>query len=167
VYSTLNGQGDYEKHWPNGTFVRVAATPDHVDLTGKDFDGKWAIKNNTGAQLHLRVVLGAGKLDLHVDPSGNLTLTHDGDLTIHTKGKASVQVDGTADVQVSGNASLKTPQLTVDAPTSKFTGDVEIAGGVKVTGVSTLAAVTSNGHDVGSTHKHLNSGGSGLGGTPQ
>lgn len=31
----------------------------------------------------------------------------------------------------------------------------------------TTGTITNNGHDIGSTHKHINSGGSGLGGVPQ
>jgi hypothetical protein len=151
VYSTLNEAGDFEMAWPNGTFFRVGASPDHVDLNGKDTDGKWATEKNTGASMHLRVVLGAGKLDLHVDPAGNATLVHDGDLVIHTKGKATVNVDGTADVTVGGNTTLTTPQLKVDAPESIFTGHVTIQNGLNVSGGSGAAVagdVTVTGGDV-------------------
>jgi hypothetical protein len=145
VYSTLNEAGDFEMAWPNGTFFRVGASQDHVDLTGKGADGKWATEKNTGASMHLRLVLGAGKLDLHVDPDGNLTLTHDGDLTLHTKGKATVNVDGTADVTVGGNTTLTTPHLTVDAPESTFTGHVTIENGISVSGgAGAAAAITGN-----------------------
>jgi hypothetical protein len=134
VYSTLNAAGDFEKVWPNGTFVRVGATPDHVDLTGQGADSKWKVEKNTGAALHLRFVLGAAKVDLHMDPSGNITLTHEGNLTVHTKGQATVNVDGTADVTVGGNTKLTTPKLTVEAPESTFTGHVTIENGLSVSG---------------------------------
>jgi hypothetical protein len=145
VYSTLNDAGDYEMAWPNGTFVRVGASPDHVDLNGKGTDSKWATDKNTGAQMHLRLVLGAGKLDFHVDPDGNVVMTHDGDLTLHTKGKATVNVDGTADITVGGDTKLTTPKLTVDAPESTFTGHVTIEGGLSVSGgTGTTAAIAGD-----------------------
>lgn len=130
VYSTLNAASDYEMAWPNGTFVRIAADPNHVDLNGHGSDKKWATTKNADKALHLRVVLGAGKLDLHVDPAGNLSIVHDGDLTIHTKGAASIAVDG--------NTTLTTPKLTVDAPESEFTGHVLVKNGLNVTGNATI-----------------------------
>lgn len=148
VYSTLNAAGDFEMHWPNGTFVRVGASPDHADLSGKDVDGKWALEKNTGAASYLRVVLGnagAVKFDLKVDPDGNVEMTHEGNLSVHTKGSATVNVDGTADVTVGGNTSLTTPMLTVDAPESTFTGHVTIQGGLSVSGgTGATAAITGD-----------------------
>lgn len=72
----------------------------------------------------------------------------------------------------------------VNAPQSGFSGAVIIQGllswlngmtGSVVSGVAAsitgainfFGTLTSNGHDIGSTHKHTNSGGSGLGGPPQ
>src|ERR1700741_2691279 len=43
VYSTVDSAGNCELAWPNGSFFLLAATPEHEDLTGKDFDKKWAI----------------------------------------------------------------------------------------------------------------------------
>ncbi|MDE1006998.1 MAG: oxidoreductase [Paraburkholderia fungorum] len=74
--------------------------------------------------------------------------------------------------------------LTVNSPQSNFSGAVIIQGllswlagmtGSTVSGVAALitgtinffGALTSNGHDISSTHQHTNSGGSGLGGPPQ
>lgn len=74
--------------------------------------------------------------------------------------------------------------LTVNSPQSNFSGAVIIQGllswlagmtGSTVSGVAAIitgtinffGALTSNGHDISSTHQHTNSGGSGLGGPPQ
>jgi phage baseplate assembly protein V len=46
-------------------------------------------------------------------------------------------------------------------------GAMHITQTLQVDQQTTLADVSSNSHDIGSTHKHLNSGGSGLGGIPQ
>lgn len=58
--------------------------------------------------------------------------------------------------------------LEATAPTTKITSNVTIDGNLTVNGdVETFGSLENNGHDVGSTHKHINSGGSGLGGVPQ
>lgn len=174
VYTTLNAAGDFEMSFPNGTFIRIGASPDHVDLAGQDADGKWAIGKNTGAASHLRLVLGNGgavKADLHIDPSGNVTGSFQGTGNLTFVGNVVVNAPNvTVNTQVATvNASTKvelatplvhcTQALTVDGP---ITGN----GGLNVTGNSVLQNVTSNGKNVGSTHTHLNSGGSGLGGVP-
>lgn len=190
VYSTLNADGDFEMAWPNGTFLRIGASADHVDLAGQDVDGKWAISKNTGAALHARFVLGAGKVDLHMDPDGNIELSHLGNLTINTTGNATVNIGGNAEVNVvgtaaidvDGNTDLTTPQLTVHAPESTFTGHVTIQGGLALSGgdggtaaitgnmsvngnVTTTGTLTNNSKNVGSTHTHsgVQSGGSSTG----
>lgn len=174
VYSTLNAAGDFELSFPNGTFLRIGASPDHVDLTGQDVDGKWKIGKNTGAASHLRLVLGNGgatKADLHIDPSGNVTGTFQGTGNLTFIGDVVVNAPNvtintqTATVNASTKVELATPlvhctqALTVE-------GLITGRGGLNVTGQSTLQNVSSNGKNVGSNHTHLNSGGSGLGGVP-
>ena len=85
VYSTLNDAGEIEFAFPNGTFLRIGLTPDHEDLTGKDFDKKFSIKRNKDAQLHLRLVLAGSDtpaLDIHVTPAGIATVTLAGTATL-------------------------------------------------------------------------------------
>ncbi len=58
--------------------------------------------------------------------------------------------------------------LEATAPTTRIVSDVTIDGTLTVNGdVATSGALTNNGKDVGSSHKHLNSGGPSLGGPPQ
>ena len=58
--------------------------------------------------------------------------------------------------------------LEATAPTTRIVSDVTIEGTLTVNGdVATIGALTNNGKDVGSDHKHLNSGGPSLGGPPQ
>ena len=75
VYTSLTQTGDWEMAFPNGLFLRIAASPTHEDLTGKDFDGQWKLANNTGAQLHVMLGLPGGAGSVHIDPQGNATLT--------------------------------------------------------------------------------------------
>lgn len=99
-----------------------------------------------------------------------------GDITLHI-GSTTLKLED-------GKATLTTPELLVQSPTSTFTGLVSIQGGMsvtggagdtatisgtlKVTGNTNLAGVTSNGHDVGNTHKHTGvAAGPSLSGMPQ
>jgi hypothetical protein len=183
VYSTLSSTGDMEVHFPNGTFFRIGASPDHEDLAGKDADGNWAINNNTGAATHLRLVLGNGgavKADLHIDPSGNVTGTFQGTGNLTFIGDVVVNAPNvtvntqTATVNASTKVELATPlvhctqALTVEGLLTYKGGLVGSGGsGAAITGnVATTGTLTNNGKAVGSTHTHLNSGGSGMGGLP-
>lgn len=58
--------------------------------------------------------------------------------------------------------------LEAAAPTTRIVSDVTIDGTLRVNGdVSTYGALTNNDKDVGSGHRHVNSGGPSLGGVPQ
>lgn len=131
-YTTVDGSANFEAHHPSGTYVRVATAPDHEDLTGNDFDGNWALKNNTGAAAHLQVVVangGAVKAKIHISPAGNVTVENEGNTTVHTVGTLALQVDGA---------------MTSSAASWTHTGPVAING----------ASLTHNGKNVGSTHTH-------------
>lgn len=172
VYSTVDAQGNAEWYHPSGTFVRVGASPAHEDLTGKDYDANWQISKNTGAAVHLVATVanaGAVKATLDIDPSGNITLTHQGNLTVNTT--------GTAHVTSGGNATVTAPHLEIEATSTHMTGTLTVEGlltykaglsgsggsGASMTGpitqsggAVTLAgsSLTHNGKDVGSTHTH-------------
>lgn len=77
-YHTVDGKGNAEWYHPSGTYLRIGESPAHEDLTGKDFDGKWAIKNNTGTAPHMQLVVASGgspKCTVNIDPGGNVTVT--------------------------------------------------------------------------------------------
>jgi len=152
VYTSIDGQGNTELYHPSGTYLRIGATPDHEDLTGKDVDGNWAISKNTSSAVNVRLrVANAGveKAVVTIDPSGNVTVTNKGNLSIETDGNASLQADGTMALASGGTMSITAPTLNIAANTV-------------ITG-----SMTNNGKDVGSGHQHLNSGGPNLGGPPQ
>lgn len=133
VYSTVDSAGNFELRFPNGTFIRIGATPDHEDLTGKDFDKKWAIKKNKTAATHLRLVLGnAGvvKADMHIDPSGNVTGSF----------------AGTGDLTFAGNVALHAPQVTLDTPQLIVTGHITVGNGITSTGDVTADGISLKTH---------------------
>ena len=77
-YHTVDGKGNAEWYHPSGTYLRIGTSPAHEDLTGKDFDKKWAVKNNTGTAPHMQLVVangGATKCTVNIDPGGNVTVT--------------------------------------------------------------------------------------------
>jgi phage gp45-like len=69
-----------------------------------------------------------------------------------------VQIDNTLNVNltISGEGGMSISGDNGTGHASTVTGNTNFVGGV-----------TANGHDIGSTHQHVNSGGSGLGGVPQ
>ena len=96
-------------------------------------------------------------------PSGEIWVLHKSGafFKLTNDGKASFSDGHGASVVLNGNGTI------TSAGTWTHTGSVHVTQTLQVDGQSTLAGVTSNGHDTGSTHKHLNSGGTGLGGVPQ
>ncbi len=123
VYSTTNGNGDHEWYHPSGTFLRVAASPAHEDLTQQDVDKSWSIQQNVNTAPYVTLVVanaGAQVANIEVDPSGNITITHNGNLTVNTKGSADVTAGGAAD--------LKAPSVTIDSPQTTCTGALTVKG---------------------------------------
>lgn len=180
VYTTTDGQGNFELYHPSGTYLRIGTSPDHEDLTGKDFDGKWKITKNTDKAVHLKLrVSNAGddKASIAIDPGGNIALQCDGNLTAQVGGNLSATITGMTTVNSGGKLTATAPEVLVDSPTTTFTGQVivqglltyqagmagsgggsnaaQITGNVQVTGnVSNTGTLTNNGKNVGSTHTH-------------
>lgn len=95
-----------------------------------------------------------------VHPSGAFfKLTNDGKGTFNDSKGGSVTLNGDGTVTSTGNWTHQ-GQLTV-------TEAAVFEQNVTVDGSTSVKAISSNGHDISSTHQHLNSGGSGLGGVPQ
>lgn len=159
VYSTLADDGSFEWSHPSGSYLRVAEDPEHEDLTGKDFDAKWATTRNTASAPWLSIMVKSGGVEqarVRIDPAGNVTVTHAGNL--------AAQTGGTAALTVTGNASVKAPQVTLDTPQAIVTGKLTVQGGLAVSGgagatvtgdfAATGGAFTHGGKDVGFAHKH-------------
>lgn len=138
VYSTVNQNGDMEVYHPSGTFLRIAETTPHEDLTQQDFDSRWKIANNTTRvpYVHLEVANGGStKLALDIDPSGNMTVTTPGTvsfngLTIDANGNLVSPGTVTGQTQVvagmGGNAvhltTHKHPTAATGAPSAPTPG---------------------------------------------
>lgn len=113
VYSTIDGAGSLEVHHPSGTYLRMAASPAHEDLTGQDFDGRWAVPAADPVHVHLEVKNGGGTTVL-------IDLAPSGAVTVHATGAVQVVADGGATVQA--------PTVTLDSPATHCTGALTVDG---------------------------------------
>lgn len=111
-YHTVDANGNAEWSHPSGTYLRMGSSPAHEDLTGKDFDKKWKISNNTASAPHVQLVVanaGAVKCTVNIDPAGNVSI-------VSTSGAASFVFPGGG---------------TFDMPLATFTGDVKVNKNIK------------------------------------
>jgi hypothetical protein len=135
VYQTIDSNGNTEWRHPSGTLIRVSESATPEDLTGQDADGSWKIDKNTARapRLHVRLANGG-----------------------QTKFELVATPDGNVTMTVAGT-------LTVNAPTTNWTGDINVSGDITVTGGDVVADGISL-----KTHVHggVQSGGSNTG-TPQ
>jgi hypothetical protein len=112
VYTTIADNGDCEFSHPSGIYLRIAVNPAHEDLTGLDFDKKWAIARNTGGGVHVHLA-GLGGMTLDVNPAGQVAIvaplvtingvTIDAGGNVHT----TATITGDTDV-IAGGISGKT-----------------------------------------------------------
>lgn len=93
VYVTVDDAGNLEVSHPSGTFLRIGETSGHEDLTGQDVDGKWKIARNTARAPHVSLQVvngGVQKASVHIDPSGNLSISNAGTTDINTTGAMTI-----------------------------------------------------------------------------
>ena len=108
VYTTVDDAGNVEVSHPSGTYLRIGESPDHEDLTGKDFDKLWAIKKNTDKAVHVRLrVANAGvvKATLTISPDGNVSVQSSGSVTLEASGDISLTAGGNINLTATGNLS--------------------------------------------------------------
>lgn len=88
VYFTIDKDGNLEMCHPSGAYIRFGDSPDHEDLTGKDFDGKWKIP--TTEAVSIRVAQAGGKAVITISPSGDIAISSDGDISFSAVGEFTV-----------------------------------------------------------------------------
>lgn len=154
AYTSVDDAANIELSHPSGTYLRIGESAAHEDLTGQDFDRKWAIERNTDSAVHLQLTIknaGTQVASLNFAPNGNVTLTHSGNLSVATDGNASVEVGGTTSLESVGAVTISAPSVTIDAPATTCTGLLTVQGGLAVSGGSGAAvsgSVTVTGGDV-------------------
>ena len=134
-YHTVDGKGNAEWYHPSGTYLRIGESPAHEDLTGKDFDKKWKIANNTGTAPHVQLVVasgGAPKCTVNIDPGGNVTVT-----------------------SVAAGKFVFPAGTRVETPLTTFTGDVKVDGNIKADGeITDHTRSMQADRDLYNAHKH-------------
>lgn len=165
-YSTTDDAGNFVLRHPSGTHITIGESPEPEDLTGLDFDQKWAVKRNTDKQVNLRLEVKAGgetKAKLNLAPNGDVDLVATGNLTADVTGDVAATIGGNANVTVAGDAEIAVSgNITSSAALWKHTGPMEVRGDVDVIG----GDVTADGISL-KTHKHTGvTVGASLSGTP-
>jgi hypothetical protein len=138
-YTTTDNNGNHELFHPSGTYLRIGTTPSHEDLTGQDFDKKWAITKNTDKSVHVHLSVqnaGAEVASLEIDPVGNVALTHAGNYSHNVSGNYSLIVGGSATKNVTGSDTLTANTVQINSTTlkhnAKNVGDTHEHGGVTI-----------------------------------
>lgn len=137
VYQTIDDAGNVELYHPSGTFLRIAESPDHEDLTGQDFDKAFKVTRNTSKAVHVRLqVKNAGvlKATVSIDPSGNVGVTHEGDLAVDTGGAMAFTAGGGVSIGAGGPVAITSPSLSHNG---KNVGHTHTHGGITPGGAST------------------------------
>lgn len=121
VYTSIDQFGNIEVAHPSGMFLRIGTTPGHEDLTGKDLDKKFAIKNNTEPPVYVHLEMAGNTASLDIAPNGAITI-----ITAST-------ISATA----AGAVVVNAPSATINAPESHCTGSLLVDG--KITGTGGMA----------------------------
>lgn len=124
VYHTITETGDIELYHPSGVYVRIAESPDHEDLTKKNFDENMELDRNKERKLYVRVAIpGSGSFTM--DPDGNATLEMEKTITLQADGASLVVKNGgvycSPDV-FAGGVSLKNHLTTGVEPGGGLSG---------------------------------------------
>ncbi len=144
LYLTAQDNGDVELAHPSGTFLRIAATAPHEDLTGKDYDKKWAIARNLDAAPWISLAVAnagaAPHTTLTIDPNGNVAFYNAGNVTWHTHGNVTAQVDGNLAATVNGTANVHVVGDTTVQVDGNLSGTVNGTTTLHLEGAATINA---------------------------
>jgi hypothetical protein len=130
VYATTDEHGNTEFSHPSGVYLRIATDPAHEDLTGQDFDKKWAITKNTGAAVHVHLQA-LGGMSLDVDPTGHVVIT-----------APSLIINGAT--TINGQTTIN-GATQVTGATIGLNGATTITGATEIDGTATINGSTING----------------------
>lgn len=143
VETLIDGDGNIQVTHPGGTYIRIGEAVDKDTLAGKYADTSTGDRN-TGRLVNVHIGMAGGTATLTIAPDGSVTL----------------KTETTVNIEAAGSVTVKASSVMLDASETTITGNLTIDGS------TSLKAVTSNGKNIGDSHTHLNSGGSGTGGVP-
>lgn len=150
VYTTIDDSGNTEFHHPSGVYLRIATNPAHEDLTGQDFDKKWAITKNLAATVHVHLAA-LGGMSLDIDPAGHVVLTAP---TITINGTTVINGQTTVNGQTAINGATDVTGATIALNgATTITGATDIVGATSINGATVDGsgdfATTGNIHTTG------------------
>jgi hypothetical protein len=156
VYSAIDGDGNVEFYHPSGAYIRIGEAPDHVDLNSKNVDKSFATDRNTGKRVNIRVATGGNTVVFTMTPDGEVSFKLEQDFKIEAQGNFSLEAQGNISLKAGGTLSTESGgATTIKAPTITEDGNTTVTQNFNVDGSTTVKAITSNGKDISSTHKHL------------
>lgn len=109
VYTFIDGKGNFEKVFPDGTYLRVGEGTDREDLVRKDVNEKWTTKADDPAtqdapkSLHIEHTSGT-KLTINPDGSVDVLVTDNSNVVV--QGNKSVTIEGDNSATIEGNNTL-------------------------------------------------------------
>lgn len=139
VYWTVDDDGNVEVYHPSGTFLRIAESAAHEDLTGQDFDQRWKIARNTDKQVHVALTVANGG-----EVKASLDIAPDGKITAHTVSDVELTVDGNITSSAAGWSH--TGDINV---TGTVTASTDVIGGGKSLKTHTHSGVQTGSGDTG------------------
>lgn len=152
VYTSIDDDGNVEVFHPSGTYLRIGEATAHEDLTGQDFDKRFAIKRNMDKAPHVFLAVrngGEAKVSLDLKPDGGAALIATGDVDVTGQGNLTAVVQGTAHIESVGDATFKAPKVTLDTAEVAVTGKITAEGDI----VSTSGDVKAGNISL-KNHKH-------------
>ena len=139
VYFTVDGSGNAEVFHPSGAYIRMGTSPAHEDLTGRDYDGIWAIKRNTGNAVHIHLAQAGGNATFDIAPDGSIV------------GTSAVKFDFTApDIKLNGATTIN-GETTINGAVNQSGGDAVFAQHVTATMGLRAAGIDTESHTHTST----------------
>lgn len=148
VYITIDDQGNTEVAHPSGAFVRLAVSPEHEDLTGKDYDAKWRITRNTDKPVHIHVEQAGGVASVNIAPDGALAIQTKSTVDVSAKGAVGVSSDESIDM--TAPAIGLHGAIELDGPVTQGKGGngggCEMAGPLTVTDDVVANGISVSGH---------------------
>lgn len=78
-YETISDGADFELSHPSGAYIRIGVGSDHEDLTGRDYDKRWAIRRNKGRSTDVMISNHGGTAGcyVHLKPNGDVVIEGD------------------------------------------------------------------------------------------
>lgn len=113
VYHTIDGSGDMELHHPSGTYVRIAQSPEHEDLSGKNTDASLGIDRNTGSQVHVHIRMAGNVASVDIAPDGEITINTVRSMTVNAQKQVVVNTQEETIVNAQRDVVVNTQQNAV------------------------------------------------------